>query len=91
MAAKWITHTLLLLQLEVAVSAVSGLCLGFWMSTAAGHAIETEAGSGCVSQETLEAFFANSKGEECVFTWRAIGGGLVTLLPAMTYTLRVNP
>ena len=41
-------------------------------------------------QETLEAFFANSKGEECVFTWRAIGGGLVTLLPAMTYTLRVN-
>ncbi|KAL3158424.1 Meiotic nuclear division protein 1 [Trebouxia sp. C0009 RCD-2024] len=38
--------------------------------------------------ETLEAFFANSKGEECIFTWRAIGGGLVTLLPAMTYTLR---
>ena len=42
-------------------------------------------------QETLEAFFANSQGEECIFTWRAIGGGLVTLLPAMTYTLRVNP
>lgn len=39
-------------------------------------------------QETLQAFFNNSKGEECIFTWRAIGGGLITLLPAMTYTLR---
>lgn len=39
-------------------------------------------------QETLELFFNNSKGQECIFTWRAIGAGLVTLLPAMTYTLR---
>ena len=42
-----------------------------------------------VAQATLEAFFNNSGGQENVFTWRAIGGGLVTLLPAMTYTLRV--
>jgi len=41
-------------------------------------------------QETLELFFNNSKGQECIFTWRAIGAGLVTLLPAMTYTLRVS-
>lgn len=39
-------------------------------------------------EPTLEAFFNNAKGEECVFTWRAVGGGLVTLLPAVTYTLR---
>lgn len=45
---------------------------------------------GLLCQETLQAFFNNSKGEECIFTWRAIGGGLITLLPAMTYTLRVS-
>jgi hypothetical protein len=45
---------------------------------------------GWVLQETLELFFNNSKGQECIFTWRAIGAGLVTLLPAMTYTLRVS-
>ena len=45
---------------------------------------------GCDVQETLELFFNNSKGQECIFTWRAIGAGLVTLLPAMTYTLRVS-
>jgi len=39
-------------------------------------------------QPTLEAFFNYSKGNECVFIWRAVGGGLVTLLPAMTYTLK---
>ena len=45
----------------------------------------------CVKlQETLEAFFSNSGGQEVIFTWRAIGGGLVTLLPAMTYSLRVS-
>ena len=41
-------------------------------------------------QPTLEAFFNNSKGQECVFTWRAVGGGLITLLPAITYSLRVS-
>lgn len=44
----------------------------------------------CMLQLTLEAVFGNAKGEECIYLWRQIGGILVTLLPAVTYTLRVS-
>jgi hypothetical protein len=53
-------------------------------------AILVGAGAGYLlaPEATLEAVFGNAKGQECVYLWRQIGGILVTLLPAVTYTLR---
>jgi hypothetical protein len=38
---------------------------------------------------SAQAVFSNVKGEECVFLWRAIGSALISVVPTISYSLKV--
>ena len=41
-------------------------------------------------QYTLHHTFGYAYGKSTAMAWRAVGGGLMTVLPALTYTLKVS-